>query len=54
MTFDKFIGEIQNSGFNLKRKLYRTPIHDEKLVRGNIFIFRKAGFRKKKEKKQNC
>ena len=41
MTFKRVVNEIQNVGFNLEGKFYKNLVHDEKLVRGYIFNFRK-------------
>ena len=41
MTFNRIIDEIQNAGFNLERKFYKNLVHDDRLVKGCIFNFRK-------------
>lgn len=42
MTFNRIIGEIQDLGFNLEREFYKRLIHDDNVVKGHIFNFRKG------------
>ena len=39
MTLAKAIDEVTSVGFELKGRAYRRLVHDDRLVRGNIFSF---------------
>lgn len=42
MTFKKAIKEIENAGFIYGKESYKKLVHDNNLVRGRIFTFRKT------------
>ena len=41
LTYRKLLGEIRSAGFVLEGESRRTLVHDDRLVRGRVFRFRK-------------
>jgi precorrin-6B methylase 2 len=46
LTFRTLLGEIRGAGFRLKHESRRRLVHDDRLVRGKVFAFRKPGRRR--------
>ena len=41
MTFAKAVDEVKSVGFDLRGRSYRRLVHDDRLVRGQVFAFTK-------------
>jgi len=42
MTFAKAVDEVRSVGFDLRGRSYRRLVHDDRLVRGQVFSFTKG------------